>query len=61
MARGAGSSAVLNRFHAVFARTYGFEIDPCRAAEGSDNGKTERSVRTFGARSQKSAGAGRAA
>jgi transposase len=44
---GAGGSAVLNASYRVFARTCGFEIDPCRAAKGSDKGKVERSVRTF--------------
>lgn len=44
---GAGATAVLNASYRVFARTCGFEIDPCRAAKGSDKGKTERSVRTF--------------
>jgi hypothetical protein len=44
---GAGASAVLNATYRVFARTCGFEVDPCRAAKGSDKGKVERSVRTF--------------
>lgn len=44
---GAGATAVLNASYRVFARTCGFEIDPCRAAKGSDKGKVERSVRTF--------------
>jgi hypothetical protein len=47
VARGAGPTAVLNRSYEVFARTCGFEIDPCRPAKGSDKGKAERSVRTF--------------
>ncbi len=47
VARGAGPTAVLNRSYKVFARTCGFEIDPCRPAKGSDKGKAERSVRTF--------------
>jgi transposase len=45
--RGAGSTAILNRSYAVFARECGFEIDPCRAGTPSDKGKTERSVRIF--------------
>lgn len=44
---GAGPSAVLNRSYEIFARTCGFEIDPCRPRKGSDKGKAERSVRTF--------------
>ena len=47
VASGAGRSAVLNASYKVFARTCGFEIDPCRPAKGSDKGKAERSVRTF--------------
>ncbi|MEN8145025.1 MAG: IS21 family transposase [Gemmatimonadota bacterium] len=47
VARGAGPRAVLNRSYEVFARTCGFEIDPCRPGKGSDKGKAERSVRTF--------------
>jgi transposase len=47
VASGAGASAVLNRSYDVFARTCGFEADPCRARTGSDKGKAERSVRTF--------------
>lgn len=47
VARGAGPTAVLNRSYEVFARTCGFEIDPCRPATGSDKGKAERGVRTF--------------
>ena len=47
VASGAGPSAVLNGSYGVFARTCGFEIDPCRPAKGSDKGKAERSVRTF--------------
>lgn len=47
VARGAGPTAVLNRSYEVFARTCGFEIDPCRPAMGSDKGKAERGVRTF--------------
>lgn len=43
---GAGPSAVLNRSYEIFARTCGFEIDPCRPRKGSDKGKAERSVRT---------------
>jgi hypothetical protein len=40
--RAAGATAVLNRSYEVFARTCGFEIDPCRPATGSDKGKAER-------------------
>ncbi|WP_425154680.1 Mu transposase domain-containing protein [Candidatus Palauibacter sp.] len=47
VARGAGPTAVLNRSYEVFARTCGFEIDPCRPATGSDKGKAERGARTF--------------
>ena len=47
VARGAGPTVVLNRSYEVFARTCGFEIDPCRSATGSDKGKAERGVRTF--------------
>jgi transposase len=47
VASGAGPSAVVNASYRVFARTCGFEIDPCRPAKGSDKGKAERSVRTF--------------
>ena len=47
VASGAGPTAVLNRSYEVFARTCGFEIDPCRPATGSDKGKAERGVRTF--------------
>lgn len=47
VASGAGPSAVLNASYRVFARTCGFEIDPCRPAKGGDKGKAERSVRTF--------------
>jgi transposase len=47
VASGAGPNAVLNRSYEIFARTCGFEIDPCRARKGSDKGKAERSVRTF--------------
>lgn len=47
VASGAGSHAVLNRSYEIFARTLGFEIDPCRPRKGSDKGKVERSVRTF--------------
>jgi len=47
VARGAGPTAVLNRSYEVFARTCGFEVDPCRPGQGSDKGKAERSVRTF--------------
>lgn len=46
VASGAGPSAVLTPAFATFARTCGFGVDPCRAACGSDKGKTERSVRT---------------
>ncbi|MGH2372977.1 MAG: IS21 family transposase [bacterium] len=46
VASGAGSTAVLNPAFATFARTCGFGVDPCRAARGSDKGKTERNVRT---------------
>lgn len=46
VARGAGPTAVLNRTFAVFAETCGFQVDPCRAATGSDKGKVERQVRT---------------
>ena len=44
---GSGSHAVLNRSYEIFARTLGFEVDPCRPRKGSDKGKAERSVRTF--------------
>lgn len=47
VASGAGANAVLNRSYEIFARTCGFEVDPCRARKGSDKGKAERSVRTF--------------
>lgn len=47
VASGAGANAVLNRSYEIFARTCGFEIDPCRPRKGSDKGKAERSVRTF--------------
>ncbi len=47
VASGAGGNAVLNRSYEIFARTCGFEVDPCRSRKGSDKGKTERSVRTF--------------
>lgn len=47
MASGAGSHGVVNRSYEIFARTCGFEIDPCRPRMGSDKGKAERSVRTF--------------
>jgi hypothetical protein len=47
VASGSGGNAVLNRSYEIFARTCGFEIDPCRARKGSDKGKVERSVRTF--------------
>lgn len=47
VASGAGHTAVLNRAYELFARTCGFEIDPCRPATGSDKGKAERAVRTF--------------
>jgi len=47
VASGAGANAVLNPTYEIFARTCGFEIDPCRARKGSDKGKAERSVRTF--------------
>lgn len=46
VASGAGPTAVLNAAFTTFARTCGFAVDPCRAATGSDKGKTERSVRT---------------
>ncbi|WP_310569337.1 IS21 family transposase [Gemmatimonas sp.] len=46
VASGAGPTAVLTPAFATFARTCGFAVDPCRAATGSDKGKTERSVRT---------------
>jgi len=46
VAAGAGPTAVLTPAFATFARTCGFGVDPCRAARGSDKGKTERSVRT---------------
>ncbi len=47
VARGAGPTAVLNPTYEVFARTCGFQVDPCRVRKGSDKGKAERSVRTF--------------
>ncbi len=46
VASGAGPTAVLAPAFATFARTCGFGVDPCRAARGSDKGKTERSVRS---------------
>ena len=46
VAAGAGPTAVLTPAFATFARACGFGVDPCRAAHGSDKGKTERSVRT---------------
>jgi hypothetical protein len=46
VASGAGPTAVLTPAFATFATTCGFGVDPCRAATGSDTGKTERSVRT---------------
>ena len=46
VASGAGPTAVLTSAFASFATTCGFGVDPCRAATGSDTGKTERSVRT---------------
>lgn len=46
VASGAGPTAVLNAAFTTFARACGFAIDPCRAATGSDKGKTERAVRT---------------
>ena len=46
VASGAGPSAVLTPAFASFATTCGFGVDPCRAAMGSDKGKTERNVRT---------------
>jgi len=47
VASGAGGNAVLNATYRTFARTCGFEVDPCRARKGSDKGKAERTVRTF--------------
>ncbi len=47
VAAGAGSNALLNRTYEIFARTCGFEIDPCRSRKGWDKGKVERSVRTL--------------
>jgi transposase len=46
VASGAGPTAVLNAAFTTFARACGFAVDPCRAATGSDKGKTERAVRT---------------
>lgn len=46
VASGAGPTAVVTPAFATFARTCGFGVDPCRAACGSDKGKTERGVRT---------------
>jgi len=46
VASGAGPTAVLNAAFTTFARACGFAVDPCRAATGSDEGKTERRVRT---------------
>ncbi len=46
VASGAGPTAVLNAAFATFARACCFAVDPCRAATGSDKGKTERAVRT---------------
>jgi transposase len=45
VASGAGPTAVLNPAFQTFARSCGFQIDPCRAATGSDKGKVERGVR----------------
>ena len=47
VASGGGATAVLNRSYDRFARSVGFEVDPCRVRKGSDKGKAERSVRTF--------------
>ncbi len=47
VASGAGATAVLNRSYDRFARSCGFEVDPCRVRMGSDKGKAERSVLTF--------------
>ncbi|MEN8184277.1 MAG: IS21 family transposase [Myxococcota bacterium] len=47
VARGAGPTAVLNGTYEAFARQCGFEVDPCRPAQGSDKGKVERGVRIF--------------
>jgi hypothetical protein len=46
VASGAGPTAVRTPAFATFARSCGFGVDPCRAACGSDKGKTERNVRT---------------
>jgi transposase len=46
VASGAGPTAVFNPAFVTFARTCGFGLDACRAATGSDKGKTERQVRT---------------
>lgn len=47
VASGAGPTAVINASYRVFARECGFEVDPCRAAMGSDKAKAERGVRIF--------------
>ncbi|MCU0636101.1 MAG: IS21 family transposase [Gemmatimonadaceae bacterium] len=47
VAAGAGPSAVLSPAFAVFARTCGFVIDPCRVRTPRDKGKVERRVRTL--------------
>ena len=46
VAAGAGPTAVLTPTFATLARRCGCAVDPCRAARGSDKGKTELSVRT---------------
>jgi transposase len=46
VASGAGPTAVFNPAFVTFARACGFGLDACRAATGSDKGKTERQVRT---------------
>lgn len=46
VASGAGATAVLTPAFQTFARTCGFQVDPCRPATASDKGKVERQVRT---------------
>lgn len=46
VASGAGPTAVFNPAFVTFSRACGFALDACRAATGSDKGKTERQVRT---------------
>lgn len=46
VARGAGSSGVLNENYRVYARTMGFHIDPHQARQPQQKGKVERRVRS---------------